>query len=115
MREEEWRRLYENYETTWLLGAVGHVDELRGHLGDGEHLEPPEIRTDLLKLHELAMDVVNNGWDSRLHELAELAVDLETQTVEMMESLEAIHQALSRLTELLPDEAFEPDEWSEDI
>jgi hypothetical protein len=56
-----------NY-STWLLDTVGHVDELRGQLGDGEYSQPPEIRTDLLKLHGLAMDVVNNGWHSQLGE-----------------------------------------------
>jgi hypothetical protein len=42
-------------------------------LGDGEHFLPPEIRTALLKLHGLAMDVVNNGWDGKIKEMAELA------------------------------------------
>ena len=109
MTEEEWQKLYENYETTWLLTAVDHVDELRGHLGDGEHFQPPEIRTDLLKLHGLAMDVVNNGWESRPGEMAELAVELEDQTLDMMHSLEALHKILSKLTELLPEDAFNND------
>lgn len=110
MTEEEWQKLYENYETTWLLDAVGHVDNLRGHLGDGEHSRPPEIRTNLLNLHGLAMDVVNNGWDSQIGEMAELAVELEMQTLEMMESLDAVHQTLSKLTELLPEAAFTIDD-----
>ena len=84
MTEEEWQKMHENYETTWLLDAVVQVDELRGHLGDGEHFEPPEIRTSLLKLHGLALDVVNNGWESRLPELAVLAVELDDQTIDMM-------------------------------
>ena len=110
MTEEEWRNLYENYETTWLLDAVGHVDKLRGHLGDGEQFQSPEIRTDLLKLHGLAMDVVNNGWDSQLREMAELATGLEDQTLEMMQSLDALYQILSKLTELLPADAFDIDD-----
>ncbi len=61
MNDEEWRNLHENFETTLLLDAVGHVDELRGYLNDGEYGRPPEIRDDLLKLHGMAMDVVNNG------------------------------------------------------
>lgn len=110
MTEEEWQKLYENYETTWLLEAVGHVDELRDHLGDGEYFQPPEIRTDLLKLHGLAVDVINNGWDSQLGEMAELAVELEMQTLEMMQSLDALYQALSKLTVLLPESAFNTDD-----
>ncbi len=61
MNDEEWRNLHENFETTLLLDAVGHVDELRGYLNDGEYGRPPEIRNDLLKLHGMAMYVVNNG------------------------------------------------------
>ena len=63
--EEEWQALYENFETTWLLSAVDQLDKVRGVLADGENWEPPEIRTNLLKLHQLAMDVVNKGWTSQ--------------------------------------------------
>ena len=61
MTEEEWQHLYENFETTALLSAVDAVDCLRDDLNDGEGCRPPELSTDLLKLHELAMAVVNNG------------------------------------------------------
>ncbi len=77
MNDQEWRKLHENFETTWLLDAVGHVDDLRGYLSDGEYGRPPEMRDDLLKLHGMAMDVVNNGWDTDLKKMAELAVGIE--------------------------------------
>ena len=104
---EESRNLQDNFETTWLLDAVGHVDELRGYLSDGENFEPPEIRTNLLKLHGLAMDVVNNGREGQLEKMAELASELEMQTLDMMQSLDALYQILSKLTELLPEDAFD--------
>lgn len=63
----------------------------------------------MFKLHGLAMDVVNNGWEGQLGEMAELAVELEDQTLEMMHSLEALPQILSKLTELLPEDAFNAD------
>lgn len=110
MTDEEWQKLYENFETHWLLEAVDLVDNLRGHLGDGEHFQPPEIRTELLKLHGMAMDVVNNGWDSQIQEMAELALDLEQQTSDMLRTLEALHKTLSKLTQLLPDNAFDIDD-----
>jgi len=103
MADEEWQNLYQNFETTWLLSAVDHVDLLRGHLGDGEYFKPPEIRTDLLKLHDMAMDVVNNGWTSEASEMFELADGLEMQALEMMESLEYIQQVLRKLTDLFPE------------
>jgi hypothetical protein len=43
-----------NFETTELLSAVDAVDCLRDDLNDGEGCRPPELRTNLLKLHELA-------------------------------------------------------------
>jgi hypothetical protein len=110
MNDEEWRKLHENFETTWLLDAVGHVDELRGYLNDGEYGRPPEIRDDLLKLHGMAMDVVNNGWDTDLKKMAELAVGIEDEILDMTHHMDALHQILTKLTELLPESAFDSDE-----
>ena len=59
MTDDEWQNLYENFETTDLLAAVDLLDEVRGILGDRPGWKPPELRTNLLKLHQLAMDVVN--------------------------------------------------------
>src|SRR5579871_6381306 len=114
MTDEEWQRLYENFETMWLLSAVDDIDNLRGYLGDGPNFEPPEIRTDLLKLHQLAMDVVNNGWTSALPELRELADDLEVQTSEMMDILEKVQKVLQKLNHLLPKDHSNEDDDDDD-
>ena len=76
MTDEEWQHLYENFETTELLSAVDAVDSLRDDLNDGECFRPPELRTNLLKLHELAMAVVNNGSRSQASKMFDLAMDL---------------------------------------
>lgn len=110
MTQEEWQKLYENYETTWLLDAVKSVDALRDHLNDGEYGQPPQIRIDLLKLHGLAMDVVNKGWQDDLGKMVELADNLEDQVEGMRESLEVVYQTLTRLTQLLPSDAFDFDD-----
>ncbi len=110
MNDEEWRNLHENFETTWLLDAVGHVDELRDYLNDGEYNRPPEIRDNLLKLHGMAMDVVNNGWDTDLKKMAELAVGIEDEILDMTHHLDALYQIFNKLTELLPESAFDFDE-----
>ena len=107
MTEDEWLNLYENYETTWLLRAVDSIDTLRGHLGDGEHFEPPQIRTDLLKLHGLAMNVVNNRWEGQMKEMAALALDVEEELETMLEYLEGVKRVVSQLTTLLPENVFE--------
>ena len=59
MRQEDWQRLYDGFETRDLLDAVDHIDEVRQAIGDEEDGRPPEPRSDLLKLHGLAMDLVN--------------------------------------------------------
>ncbi len=84
MTEDEWQRLYEGFETTDLLTAVGQLDAVRRIVGDGENWEPPEIRTDLLKLHQLAMDVVNHGVTDKAQEMFELADDIDSQVFDMM-------------------------------
>ena len=103
MTEEEWRHLYEHFETTWLFTAVDKVDELRGILADGEGGQPPEIRDDLLKLHGLAMDVVNQGVTSKAEAFFELAQGIESQVEDMIEALVFIQQVFTRLNELYPD------------
>lgn len=107
MTEQEWHKLDENFETTWLLDAVGHIDTLRSHLSDRDSIRPPQMRDDMLELHQLAMDVVNNGWDGQLRKMAFLTVALEDQAMDVMMSIEAIHKTLSRLLALLPESAFE--------
>lgn len=101
--EEEYQNLYENFETTTLLTAVDKIDEMRHHLGDGENWEPSQIRTDLLKLHQLAMDVVNNSWMDQAQALFDRASDLEMQLFDMMEALECVQATIEKLTELYPE------------
>lgn len=103
MTNEEWQTLQDNFETTLLLDAVKEIDATRTHLGDGENWEPPQIRTDLLKLHQLAMDVVNKGWTENAQDLFEMANDLEMQVSDIIESLESVQNTLNKLLELYPE------------
>ena len=36
MKQEDWQRLYEGFETRDLLDAVDHIDEVRQSIGDEE-------------------------------------------------------------------------------
>jgi hypothetical protein len=103
MTEEEWQRLYEGFETADVLTAVDQLDGVRSIVGDGENWEPPEIRTDLLKLHQLAMDVVNHGVTDKAQEMFELADDIDSQVFDMIQALETIQRTLTTLTRLYPD------------
>ncbi|MBN6739347.1 transposase [Acidithiobacillus sp. MC6.1] len=102
--DEEWNKLSpENFETHSLLRAVDAVDELRDDLNDGEDATPPQLRTNLLKLHQLAMAVINEGLRSQVVDLFELAGDLDEQVSYMMTKLEEVQATLSRLTARYPD------------
>lgn len=102
--DEEWDKLSpENFETASLLRAVDAVDELRDDLNDSEYATPPQLRTDLLKLHQLAMAVINEGSRSQVAELFELACDLDEQVSYMATKLEEVQETLSQLTTLYPD------------
>ena len=72
--------------------------ELRDHahsLNDRDHGAPPVIRDDLLKLHQLAMAVVNHGARRQAGEFFDLAGALDDQVNDMMEALEQIRDTLS--------------------
>ncbi len=71
------------------------------------------MRTNLLKLHQLAMDVVNKGWTSQARELFELADELEMQVSDMVEALRDIQQTLHKLTSLFPDSLVYDDQEGE--
>lgn len=86
-----------------MLRAVDAVDELRNDLNDVEYATPPQLRTDLLKLHQLAMAVINERSFSQVADLFELAGDLDEQVSYMMTKLEEVQETLSRLTALYPD------------
>jgi hypothetical protein len=90
MTDEEWQHIHLNFETTELLSAVDTADSLRDDLNDGEYSRPTELRTNLLKLRELAIAVVNNGARSQASEKFDLAMGLEEQVSNMMTNLEQI-------------------------
>jgi hypothetical protein len=101
--DEEWEGLYDSFETTKLLSAVDAVDVLRRELGDDEDGCPPKLRDDLLKLHQLAMAVFNEGSRSQVGELFNFAVELEFQVYDLTETLEQVQKTLSELAELYPE------------
>ena len=100
---DEWQNIHDNFESRQLLTAVDHIDIARHHLGDGDNWEPPQIRTDLLKLHEMAMDVINYSDTENIQEMFHMAIDLEMQVDSIIESLEVIQETLGKLTDLYPE------------
>ena len=101
--DQEMDTLHENFETTQLLTALDQLDQVRAILADGQHGQPPELRTELLRLHGLAMAAINQGRPDVVPELFDLAGALEMQVAELVEALEDIQQTLSKLNDLYPE------------
>jgi len=102
--DEEWDSLApEHFDTTTLLSAVSAIDKMRVDLSDGEYGEPPQLRTDILELHQLAMAVFNEGSRDQVAKLFESAVDLDDQVFDLMTSLEQVQKTLTKLTDLYPE------------
>ncbi len=98
---EEWEKLQDGFDTRRLLDAVSDVDDLRGSLSD-DGLRPAAIRDRMFKLHELSMEVINDGAQDQAGELFELAAELEDEACDILEAATRLHKALSALTELRP-------------
>ncbi len=108
--DDEWDALSpESFETASLLRAVDAVDDLRNDLNDDDRGRPPQLRTDLLRLHQMAMAVINEGSRSQVSNLFNLAVELEEQVLGMMTSLEQVQETLSELTALYPESLSDAD------
>lgn len=98
---EDWDKLQE-FDTRRLLGAVDALDTLRGLLAD-DGIRPPEIRDRMLKLHQLAMAVINEDTQEEAGELFELAQELDDEVFDMLEAVKRLHDTLNALTKLRPE------------
>ena len=101
--EDEFNHLMNNFETTDLLRAVEDIDKARSYLNDRDYGAPPEIRDDLLKLHSVAMDIINNGWMDKTQEMFEMATSLEMEVFDLIEHLQSVLTTLENLTSLYPE------------
>jgi hypothetical protein len=101
--DKELEALQDGFDTFSLIHAIDELDKMRGHLNDREHHNPPEIRNDILKLHDLAMDVINHGETGRAQALFELAIEIEDQLSDLSEALEKVRDTISSLTDLYPE------------
>lgn len=105
--DEELNRLDDNFETASLLRAVHEIDKMRGLLNDRDNFRPPEIRDDLLKLHTLGDRLINARAKGEAREFFDLAMELDDQVFDLMESLEVVRDILTKLTDLYPESLTE--------
>ena len=71
----------------------------------------PSCLPTYMKLHELAMAVVNNGSRNQAAKMFDLAIDLEEQVSRMMKELELIHETLAKLVALYPESLDSDGGW----
>ncbi len=108
---EEYRKLHENFETFDILTAIDHLDSARGYIADQSLNTPPELRINLLKLHDLAMNVIGYGDKDKqqIKELFELADDIEWDLNNAISSLKAVRKVVRNLTALCPSSIYDDD------
>ena len=100
--DQEWRALYE-MDTRRILDAVDAIDRLRDDLSDRDGYKPPQIRHDILKLHQLGMDVRTQRGDRVTVKFFDLLDELDSQVSGMMSALSEIQGVLGVFLPLFPE------------
>ena len=114
LTEKKIEELYEKFDTQRLLDAVDTLDDVRPVISDQFNEDgfprPPEIRDNLLKLHEKAHKIINGefSYDTDMG-MFDLAWELEEELYDIIESLEKIKKVINDLTKLTPSEEDEDD------
>ena len=95
-------RLREGFVSHDILDAVDRFDDVRPIISDDEY-KPPEIRSKLLKLHRMAMELVttiSHEDKKRLDKVLTLAEDIGGEISDCIENLEKVSDVLSKLLTL---------------
>jgi hypothetical protein len=100
LNEEGIEHLWNNYDTMQLLYAFDALDNVRGIISDDDDFRPPEIRSQLLRIHKLASKRLTGGYrlsDEEVKELSDLVNEVDMTVFGMIEELEKIMKALRPL------------------
>lgn len=93
--------LYNEFESFNLLTAVDYLDNMRRHLADGVHFEPPQIRQDLMKLHKMVMDASNGSSKYSVEDILMQLGDIESDIFAIQEEAEKILRIFRDLNKAL--------------
>jgi Mg/Co/Ni transporter MgtE len=102
LSEEGIQELWEKYETMQILYAVDALDEVRGIIAD-DGIRPPEIRAQLLKIHQLVHQQLNEGFtltDEEVEQLADLIDEVDMAVFQVIEQLQKIKKTLRPLQKM---------------
>ena len=102
----------EYYESMRLLHAVDCLDKIRSVIEPEKFNHPPEIRKDLMKLHEMVMQISGYGRGDVEHmkKVRDLAWNIEGQMEDVATATECILKVLRPLTEDPPENE---DDWAD--
>ncbi|MFZ2961285.1 MAG: hypothetical protein WA705_30790 [Candidatus Ozemobacteraceae bacterium] len=95
-------RLREGFVSHDILDAVDYLDDVRPIISD-EGYGPPVIRSKLLKLHGMAMELItytSQDDKKRLDRLLTLADDIDDEISDCIDNLEKIDDVISKLRTL---------------
>lgn len=102
-------RFREDFETFEIMDAVDCLDNVRPIISD-EGIRPPEIRDKLMKLHKMAVDLMefqSPDDKNRLKGILELADDIDSDIDECLENLRKMSGVISKLLELVSYDDYE--------
>ena len=102
---EQRHNIDENFETEELLNIIDDLDEIRDIIADTEDCKPPQIRRDLLELHQLIFNMVKQG-GSLTDEIYDLTGDISMTMSTIIEVAERIMDTVDQLEDLLPEREF---------
>lgn len=114
MNNDEWQALQDGFDTRQPLDAVDDLDTLRAALAD-DGLPPSELRIRLLRLHDLAVEVMNDGSQHQAAKMFDLATEPEDTSADMLEAVTGLHEIFSTLTALRPDSLDADDNDGDDL
>lgn len=109
-------KMEEEIETSHVLYAIDVLDELRGLIGDGEDFGPPQIRDDLLQLHQLLFKLIREGYAPGKKDgevIFELIDDIDCVLYSVIEHAEKILEIISPIQALIS-EGDDDKAWTED-
>lgn len=102
LNKEGFEELCDNYDPMQLICAIDALDEVQCIFRDEEAFKSPEVRIQLLRIHELIFKQLCEGLslsDEEVDELSLLIGEADMTMFEIIDELEKIREALRPLRE----------------
>lgn len=95
-------KIEEEVETSQVLDAVNFLDQIRYLIADSEDCRPPQIREDLLQLHQLLFRVIRERFIPRPED-AEKILELTDNIEDTLSSIVENAEKILEITSLIQD------------